>query len=62
MYYAQQSKSEKDKYRKISLIWNLRNKTRSHRGKKERGKPRNRLLTIENKQMVTRGVVEGEKR
>ena len=34
--------SEKDKYHIISLMWNLRNKTDEHRGKK-RGKPRNRL-------------------
>ena len=32
-------------------MWNLRNKTHEHRGeKRERDKPRNRLLTIENKQ------------
>ena len=36
--------------------WNLRNKTR---GKKEKGKPRKILLTIENKLMVTRGEVNG---
>ena len=41
-------------------MWNLRNKTNEHRwGKKERGKPRNRLLTIENKLMVTGGEVGG---
>jgi len=28
--------------------------TNDHRGRKERDKPRNRLLTIENKLMVTR--------
>jgi len=37
--------------------WNLRKKTNDPRGKKERGKPRNKLLTIENKLMVTRGEV-----
>ena len=34
-------------------MWNLRNKTSEHRAKRERGrergKPRNRLLTIEKK-------------
>ena len=39
-------------------MWNLRNKTNEQR-EKERGKPRNRLLTIENKLMVTRGEVGG---
>jgi len=34
-------------------IWNLRNRTHEQRGKK--GNPRNRLLTIENKLVVTRG-------
>jgi len=42
----------------ISLKWNLRNKTNDHRGKK-RSKPRNRLSTVENKLMVTRGKVGG---
>ena len=37
-------------------MWNLRNKTNEHRGKK-RGKLRNRLLTIENKLRVTGGEV-----
>ena len=36
---------------------NLRNKTNEQRKKRERDKPRNRLLTIENKLMVTRGEV-----
>ena len=41
-------------------MWNLRNKTNEHSGKKsERDKPRNRLLTIENKLMDTRGEVGG---
>ena len=40
----------------ISLIWNLRNKTGKYSGG-NRGKPRNRLLTMENKLMVTRGQV-----
>ena len=40
-------------------MWNLRNKTNDHRGMKERGKPRNRLLTIENKLMVAREEVGG---
>ena len=42
-------------------MWNLRNKTNEQREKKERekDKPGNRLLTIENKLMVTRGEVGG---
>ena len=41
-------------------MWNLRNKTNEQREKKrEGGKPRNRLLTIENKLRVTRGKVGG---
>jgi len=36
----------------ISLMWNLRNKTNEQRKKRE--KPRNRLLTIENKLVVIR--------
>ena len=41
-------------------MWNSRNKTNEKReGKGERSKPRNRLLTIENKWMVTRGEVDG---
>ena len=35
-------------------MWNLRNKTNAHRRKKERDKPRNRFLGVENKLMVTR--------
>ena len=38
-------------------MWNLRNKTNEQRKKRERDKPRNGLLTIENKPMVTRGDV-----
>ena len=51
------SQSEKENYHMISLIWNLRNKTDEHR--KNRGKPRNRLLTIENKLRVAGGEVGG---
>ena len=40
-------------------MWNLRNKTDEQRKKREREKPRHRLLTIENKLMVTRGEVAG---
>ena len=36
---------------------NLRNKTNEQRKKRERDKPRNRLLTLENKLMVTRGEI-----
>ena len=39
-------------------IWNLRNKTKKE--KKERDKPRNRHLTIDNKLMVIRGEVSEE--
>ena len=53
------NQSEKDKYHMISLMWNLRNKTNKQREKKKRDKSRNRLLTIENKLMVTRGEVGG---
>ena len=54
------SQSEKDKYGMISLMWNLRNKTDENWcvGEK-RGKPENKLLTIENKLRVTGGEVEG---
>ena len=45
----------------FTLMWNLRNKTNEQRRKKrEGGKPRNRLLTVENKQMVTRREVGGK--
>ena len=41
-------------------MWNLRNKTNDHGGVvRERGKPTNRLLTIENKLMFTRREVGG---
>ena len=39
-------------------MWNLKNKINEHR--KKRDKPRNRLLTIESKLMVTRGELGGE--
>ena len=35
-------------------------KKQMSKGKRERGKPRNRFLTVENKLMVTRGEVGGE--
>ena len=41
-------------------MWKLTNKTNEQRGKKEGGKPRNRLLITENKLMVTRWEVWGE--
>ena len=52
------SQSEKDKYHKISLksVCNSRNK-KTKWVKKD--KPKNRLLTIENKLMVTRGEEDG---
>ena len=41
-------------------MWNLRNKAKEQRKKRERNKLRNRLLTTENKQRVTIGeVVKG---
>jgi len=41
-------------------MWDFRNKTNEQREKeRERAKPRNRILTIENKLMVTRGEVSG---
>ena len=52
------SQSEKDKYRMISLLWNLRKKTNKQREKRERNKPtKNRLLTTENELMFTGGEV-----
>ena len=39
-------------------VWNFRNKTNEH-GVRIKGKPRNRLLTIENKLVVTRGEGSG---
>ena len=48
------SQSEKEKYH-ISLMWNLRNKTNEQREKRGRDKSRNKLLTIENKLICTRG-------
>ena len=53
------NQSERHKYCVISLIWNLRNKTNEQREKKKEDKPRNRLLTIENKVIFTRGRVGG---
>lgn len=44
--------SEKDKYHVISLMWTLKDKTNI--GGKKRGKSRNRVLTVENKLIVTR--------
>ena len=55
--------SQLEKYIPYDLIhmWNLRNKTNEQRGKKrERDKPRTRLLTIENKLMVIRGKLNRE--
>ena len=40
-------------------VWNLRNQINEQK-EKERDKPRNILLTIENKLMVTRGEVGGQ--
>lgn len=38
-------------------MWNLRNKNEQTGNKRGRGKPRSRLITRENKLMVTRGEV-----
>ena len=43
----------------LSLMWNLRNKIKGQKGKRERDVLRNRLLKIENKLMVTREEVSG---
>ena len=44
----------------IALMWNLRNKRAKEKKKeRERDKPRIRLLTIENKLIVTGGEVGG---
>ena len=34
-------------------MWNLKNKRKEKRGEKEGGKPRNRLLTVKNKLIIT---------
>ena len=45
------SQSEKDKHHVFTHMWNFRNETNEQRKKKrKRDKPRNRLLTTENKQ------------
>ena len=49
------SQSGKDKHHMTSLTCNLRNKTNARRGKKQRGNPRNRPLTLEKKLPVNRG-------
>ena len=43
----------------ISFVWNLKNKWEER--EREREKTSNRLLTIENKQMVTREEEQGGK-
>jgi len=52
------SQSEKDKYHTISLMWNLRNKTKAQRKKRERER-QTRRQTMKNKLIVTRGEVGG---
>jgi len=50
------SQSEKDKYHMISFMWNSRNKTDEHMGRKKGGEANNkRLLMIENKLRVDGG-------
>ena len=54
-HYVKRNMSEKNKYHIISLVCNLRNKKHEQmREKRDRGKPINRFLTMENKLMVTR--------
>ena len=57
-YYAKRNKSvgERQIPYDFTHMQNLRNKTK---GKEERDKPRNRLLTVENKLMVPRGGMRG---
>ena len=68
---SKMSQSEKDKYHIISLMWNLRNKTKRAKQKKSvceththththTHTQRNNLLTVENKLMTTRGRWVGE--
>ena len=62
-YTAKWNKSVRERQTPYDFtqMWNLRNKTNEQKGKKEREreKPRNRPLTVENKLMVTRGEVGG---
>ena len=65
-YYAKQNTLVRERQIPYDFtdMWNLRNKTSEHKGKereteRDRGNPRNRLLTIENKLMVNRGEVGG---
>ena len=60
-YNAKQNKSVRERQMPYDFthIWNVRNKTDEQSWEKKRGKPGNRLLTIENKLMVTGGEVSG---
>ena len=58
-YNAKQNKSESQVPDDFTYTWNLRNKTNEKRKKREREKPGNRLLTLENKLMATRREVSG---
>ena len=42
----------------FTRMWELRNKTKRER-ERERDEPRNKLLTLENKLVVSRGEVDG---
>ena len=53
---SETSVREREMLHDFTHMWNLRNKTNEH-GWGERDKPRNRLLTTENKLMVIRGEV-----
>ena len=55
-YNAKCNKSVKDKYHAISLTCGI---YETKMNKEKRDKPKNRLLTIENKLVVTRGEVRG---
>ena len=55
-YNAKQNKSARQRLPyDFTHMWNLGNKMTEQGGEKKRGKPRNRLITTENKLMVTRG-------
>ena len=62
-YCAKRNKSARERHTACDFthMWNLRNKTKEQSEKeRQTAKPRNRLLTIEIKLMVTRREVGGE--
>ena len=60
--YNKQNKPFRERQKSYDVIhmWNLRYKSSEKRKKKKREKPRNRLLTIENKLIVAMGGRMGE--